>query len=339
MTHRLRMSLPALLATVLLSSFVAGAQEETEPSLEDIVIHDSVELDLQQVYATVTDRRGRRVLGLAQADFRLEDSGTRQEIVTLGGGELPFTAVVLVDSSLSMEGPALDAAWDGLRSFLGGMRSLDEARVLLFADVLLWSSSFSQDPASLAVDPAAFGDLAGTSILDHLYLGTRLLETRHGRPVIILLSDGVDVHSILDLELVERAFRRSPAALYWVRLQGDDAPPPKPQDAGARPAEDRWDSIQATRELIWLTSFRPPTETNRIQRTLTKIVRDSGGRTVDVRRREEIAPALEEILQELREQYALGFYPESDDGEGWRELSIEVPGKGLQVRYRRGYFP
>ena len=321
----------------LLMPVGAGAQNEPAESLEDLVIHDSVDLGLRQIYATVTDLRGRRVPDLDKSAFQLKDDGESREVITLGAGELPFTAVVLVDSSLSMEGPALDAAWDGLRSFLGGMRPLDEARVLLFADVLQWSSPFSQDPAALEAEPRSFGELGGTSVLDHLYLGVRQLETRHGRPVVILLSDGVDVHSVLEADQVESAFHRSPAALYWVRLHGDGSEPTR--DRAPQPSEERWEFLQRSRNRLWLTSFRPARDTSLIQRTLTRIVEESGGRTLDVVHRREIAPALEEILRELREQYALGYYPEVATDKAWRELSIQVPGRGFKVRYRRGYFP
>ena len=71
---------------------------------------------------------------------------------------------------------------------------------------------------------------------------------------------------------------------------------------------------------------------------LEKMVQRSGGRVVGVRSVREARPAFEKILKELREQYAIGYYPTVDQGDGsWHDVAVKVKGSGLDVRAREGY--
>ena len=66
-----------------------------------ITVDAQFSVELQQLYATAR-LDGRRVLDLTRDDFEVLDEGRRQELVTFARGDIPFTAVVLVDASLSM---------------------------------------------------------------------------------------------------------------------------------------------------------------------------------------------------------------------------------------------
>jgi Ca-activated chloride channel family protein len=52
----------------------------------------------------------------------------------------------------------------------------------------------------------------------------------------------------------------------------------------------------------------------------------------------EIGPAFEEIRQELREQYVLGYYPTGKRRDGsWRKVQVRLRDSSLEVRARDGY--
>ena len=73
-------------------------------------VDEIVEVELQQLYVTVTEG-GQRVLDLDRDDFRITDEGKHQELVTFERGDVPITASLILDSSLSMEkGERLAAA-------------------------------------------------------------------------------------------------------------------------------------------------------------------------------------------------------------------------------------
>jgi len=284
-------------------------------------IDHRVEAELQTLYVTVTDGRGRRVANLPRSAFRVRDDGEAQRIVTFEHGDLPLTAFLLLDTSISMAGERFEAARSGVQAFLSGLQKLDEVRILAFSDRLRVLSPFvraeSVPQLQARLRKLEAGD--GTAVHDHLFLALHRLEAHPGRRVVVLLSDGVDRHSVLDVEEVQRVVRRSRALIYWVRLEG---------------------TAEVTRHNIAPSAWGTPKQRYRSYRRLEEVVEESGGRIVRLREAEEIEGAFRDILHELREQYALGYYPRPrlrHDG-GWREVEVELPtSRGWTARTRAGY--
>jgi hypothetical protein len=70
---------------------------------------------------------------------------------------------------------------------------------------------------------------------------------------------------------------------------------------------------------------------------LRRITDDTGGRTEIIRGFGDLAGATTRIADELSKQYYLGYIsPGKRDGL-WHEIRVEVKGRGLVVRARRGY--
>ncbi len=289
-----------------------------------LVVHDQVELALRQLYVMVSDRRGRRVLDLERGDFTVRDQGQPQRLITFERGDIPFAAVLLLDGSRSMRGARLQLALAGARSFIGGMRQHDQARLVVYSDHLLEATPWHGPDSTAAAAVAVEAD-GGTSVHDHLYLGLRMVDQRQGRRVVILLSDGWDQHSVLDVDQLEDTARRSEAILYWVRRSGE-APKIGLQAAGEAP------------RLVPLSSWRDRPELLRAWRRLERLVRQSGGRVVRIAGVHEVKDSFHEILQELRQQYALGYYPSSQNRDGsWRQVAVTIGRAGVRVRTREGY--
>ena len=59
-------------------------------------------VNLVEVYATVTDRQGEPVTGLAAGDFAVSEDGTRQAITAFAAGEFPLAVAIGLDRSFSM---------------------------------------------------------------------------------------------------------------------------------------------------------------------------------------------------------------------------------------------
>jgi len=289
----------------------ARAQVATSP----VPMGTEYEVELQQLYVTAT-RDGERVLDLAEEDFEVEDEGRRQEIVTFARGDLPFTAAILIDSSASMQGAKLDAAVAGARAFLEGMQPLDQVQLTVFSDSLKIHTPIGAGPEVMLAGLGWVRAHGGTAIADHLWSALKLLETRQGRRVVVLLSDGVDTHSALPMEAVVEAARRSQALVYWIRLEG-------PRGAADASLSSAW---------------RRDEEYRRALAALEQVVADSGGRIVTPGPAGEVRPVFLAILEELREQYVLGYYPseQKDDGS-WHRVEVEADAPGVEVRAARGY--
>lgn len=279
-----------------------------------VQIDDEMELRLQQLFVTVA-RGGERALDLEEGDFRIFDNGKPQKIVTFGKGELPLTAVLLVDTSESMKGERLEAARRGVDAFLKDMKPLDEAMLVLFSDRLLRATPFQQEAKDqlgrVVTETEASG---GTAVNDFLYMSLKMLEPRLGRRVVILLSDGSDVHSVLPMSEVLWKARTSQAMIYWIQLEGGE------------------------KHRSYASAWRDAKSNTAEYESLQKAVLESGGRILPIDRVGEIEHAFRNVLRELREQYVLGYYPTDVRKDGrWHEVKVDVKGLGLQVRTRDGY--
>ena len=279
-------------------------------------VDEVVDIELQQLYVTVS-QFDRRVLDLQRQDFRILDDGDRQEMVTFERGDVPLAAVLLLDCSLSMMGERLEAALNGARVFVEGMEELDEAMVMLFSDRLLRETEFSGEQTELDGALTGVEATGGTAINDHLFAALSKLEARQGRRVVVLFSDGADVHSVLNMEEVLRKARLSQALVYWIFL------PETGDEEGAPSYTSAWRNIEG----------------NKLQfRQLREAVRESGGRVHPLESLDQMDEAFAGILAELREQYVLGYYPTVAQGNGsWHAVKVRVKKSGLDVRTRGGY--
>lgn len=276
-----------------------------------VQIMDELDLKLRAVFVSVTSGTSRN-LSLAQEDFEVLDNGAPQEIVTFGRDELPLTAVLLLDTSESMREKEIEAVRQGAKAFLDGMKPADEAMVALFSDRLLRLTPFTSDKAALASTLSGVKSAGGTAVNDFLYLSLKALEMRQGQRVVVLFSDGSDVHSVLPASDVLWKARAGQAMIYWIQLGG--------------------------KHQSFTSSWRDYTANDREYDDLEKAVRESGGRILPIERAGELAFAFSNILQELRQQYAIGYYPSNSRGDGkWHKIDIRVKGFGERVRHREGY--
>lgn len=292
----------------------SGSRVGAAVSTPEVQIDLVVDAPLQQLYVT-SSREDRPVLDLGRTDFQVFDSGVEQEIVTFERGDLPMTIALLVDVSESMRGEQLQVALDAARGFLARLTPLDEALVMTFSDRTHRVTTSSSEIEGLA---AALEDLqsgGGTSLNDHLYLALRLLDRRQGRPVIIVLSDGADTLSFLTMEDVLWKAHRSNAVIYRIHLH--------PSGIRSVPLATSWRSMDAHAEEV---------------AGLEAAVTDSGGRVTALAHLEELEQALDDVLQELRQQYVVGYYPTEPKDDGtWRPVRVEVSAPETEIRTRAGY--
>jgi len=298
---------------------VQGSEARASVTTRPMPVAGRIEVELQQLYVTVTENGG-RVVDLTRDDFHVSDDGRRQELVTFESGDVPFTAVLMIDASASMHGSKLEAARAGAISFINGMRELDQGKVIVFSDVIQNTTPFSDVHKALIAGLTGATGSGGTSLNDYLYMSLKLLESRQGRRVVVLLSDGVDSHSALRTHQVLDRARHSQALIYWIRLRRADDP-----------------IVQGGPPQL-ASAWKGPSDYREHFDTLTEIVQGSGGRIIDARSPEDVRPLFLEVLQELREQYALGYYPDNRRNDGsWHDVNVEVDRPGVTVRTHEGY--
>ena len=300
---------------------VVGGYSTDSVTTEAVPIAHDYEVELQQLYVTVT-KDASRVLDLNEDDFEVQDNDEVQEITTFASGDLPFTAALLIDASASMAGERLERATAGAAAFVRGMQALDYAKVLVYSHQLLNTTPFTNSRDLLTTALSGAEASGGTSLHDHLYMALKLLQGRQGRRVLVLLSDGVDSHSVLTMEQVYQQAMRSPVVIYWIRLTRQAGGGAAPDDPGVQ---------------MW-SAWRDSTEFRDQFSLLQKTVGDSGGRIIEVNEIHEVDQVFVQVLQELREQYVLGYYPSNrkDDGT-WHRVRVRVNRRGVEVRTHSGY--
>jgi Ca-activated chloride channel homolog len=260
----------------------------------------AADVNVVQVIAIVTDGKGRFVSGLGEGDFHVFEDDAPQPVSHLIGEGTPREVVVAVDMSSSMT-DAMPQVRKAVRAFLGALRPDDQLTLLAFNDNVFTLARRETDAGARlrAVDRLA--PWGGTALYDVLMRAMDLLSHRKGRKVLVVFTDGEDQSSRSSFADVER------------RAEVNDAP-------------------------IYMIGQGRATTDGKLRDVLEKLARMSGGRAFHTDRLDELEPAFAQIVDELDNQYLLGYEPSNAEHDGsWRRIRLEVEGSGRKVRARQGY--
>src|SRR5690242_17870624 len=176
-----------LLALLFITALTALAQDDVIRTNTDNVV----------LNVTVTDKSGQYVKGLKPSDFKVFEDGVEvkpEMIASFSLQESPYAAVVLLDSSGSMEARFSLARSAAIR-FLDGLRPEDVAAVYRFDSKVERVQEFSggRDLAPMAYAIRAKGM---TTLNDAIVEASKTLADRtEVRKAIVVLSDGMDTFS------------------------------------------------------------------------------------------------------------------------------------------------
>ena len=255
------------------------------------------------VLATVLDHEGRLIPDLERTDFTVLDNGKPQEVVVFQNEVQPFTVVVTLDFSFSMNNN-LKLLRAAAEQFILRMLPQDKGQVGAFSDKLQFSGKFTSDRDDLI---AALGDLQfgnPTRLYDAIDTSIDLLDEASGRKVVLVFTDGDDTASRRNFGDVMEKARSKEVMIYAIGLQSEFF-------NGQRVTRSRPSSV------------------------LRKLAEETGGGFFELKRTAELSPTFTRVAQELHSLYALGFSPTNLDG---KEHRLEVRAKsGMTVRARRSY--
>jgi len=192
------------------------------------------------------------------------------------------------------------------------MGQLDEIKLIFFGDRIRSESPFTNVPAVLSLGLTGLSASGGTALSDAVYVALQRLAGRKGRRVVLLVSDGIDIESVLAMEDVRREAQRLGVLVEWLRVR-------HPEDEN--------------RSLRRFSIWRNPAEHQRELELLAKTVTESGGRIEPIDRLDQVEAILGGLVRELRNTYVLGFYPGST-GDG--RVDLRVRGAGVKIRTQLG---
>ena len=178
----------------------------------------SARIEMVEVYATVTDDKGRLVTDLTQSDFEVLEDGRPQEVLTFTPGDVPVSLALAFDRSWSMQGKPLQGAQMAARALLNELA--DDDRVTLIAissevDVVvpLTNDRLAVDQAVQGLDP-----WGSTALHDAVVQALDAIEPAPGRRALVLVSDGLERNSRRTAEDVYARVRNSDVMIYPVAL-------------------------------------------------------------------------------------------------------------------------
>jgi Ca-activated chloride channel family protein len=184
----------------------------------------SSQVQLVEVYATVTDARGELVTGLRQNDFQVYENNELQEISAFAAGEFPLTVALGVDRSWSMAGKSLQLAKQASRTFLNQLKPDDRSMVVAINNDAEVIAPLSMDRFTQARQIDALDPWSTTALRDAIIATLDRLEPEPGRQALVLFSDGNDRYSAAsEAQVIARA-RRSNALIYPITF-GKQRPP------------------------------------------------------------------------------------------------------------------
>jgi VWFA-related protein len=234
---------------------------------------------------------------------------------------LPITLAMLLDTSGS-EQDMLSAIQEAGSGFIGRViRKGDEALIMSFdsnVDLMSdWTDERSQlerairktrinvpDQGSRVGNPGPIGSrqITGTALYDAIYLACgEKLATEAGRKAIVIVTDAQDEGSKVKLEEAIEAAQRTDTVIH-ILLVVDPR-------YGGNPG------------------------------VAHKLAEETGGRMISVRSEKKLVEAFDEISEELRSQYTLGYYPTNSTRDGkFRKIKVDTSSHDLKVLARKGYY-
>ena len=303
----------------------AGAQGGQEPPPTGGTL--KVTTEVVNVYAVVRQKNGRLIPDLNKDDFLVEEDQTPQVIRYFSReADTPLTMGILVDTSPS-QSRVLEVEKSEAEAFLRDvMRPKDLTFVLHFDVEVELLQDFTSDihrldkaieeneinGGGIRTTPGTFpsGDSGGaTHLYDAVYLSAHeLLKNEVGRKVLILLTDGEDQGSRVRLEAALEAAQKSDVIIYSIEISDRGFYSRRGMGYGG-------DSV------------------------LRKLGEETGGRVIQANNANDTSLAFQQIANELRTQYLLGYTPTNTKLDGtFRKIEVKVRTGNAKVNARRGYY-
>lgn len=329
------------LGPLLLTVEVKAQDDKAQTPTEVIKVYSN----LVSVPVIVSDRNGRYISGLKEADFKLYDNSAQQKLAYFDAAEAPLNVALLLDTSRSTEG-AIDEIRKAAKDFIKELRPQDRAMIVSFDYAVNKLSSLTSNRKVLerAIKDAHVGEYFGTLLNDALFdVIDHDLRPVNGRKAIVLLTDGRDAGSRASQEQVLSYATESDAMIYSIYYEpslmfGRKRPFRRGRGIFGGAIPDRQDRFPRQ------GGPGAQQRRNRQERRgefaidyLTRLSENSAGRfyeseTTDLKKTFVL------IAEELRNQYRLGFYPDELARDGsLHQLRVKVDKPDIAVRARTQY--
>ena len=330
-TRRCRLWNAALLRLVVLGMAIGSSQAQNDGQDQDQSMETfKVNVNVVQLFFNVKDKHGALIPSLARNDFEVYEDGKPQTVKYFTAeSNLPLTLGMLIDSSGSQQ-RVLEMEKEVGSAFLKDiLRPKDMAFVISFdvnVDLLQDFTNSTRDLSAalnkakintggggsslpgLGGGPVPTANPRGTLLYDAVYLASHdELAHEVGRKAMIILTDGEDQGSQLNVKDAIEAAQKSDSIVYVLLI--------------------------ADRGFYGFGGYSGDS-------AMKKLAGETGGRVIEVgNKMEKLKSAFDQIAQELRSQYNIGYTPANTKRDGsFRRVEIRTKDKGYKVQSRNGYY-
>jgi len=272
---------------------------------------------LMRVNASVTDRNGRAIAGMRDADFVVYEDGSERKIVNVTPASEPFNLVLLLDVSGSIE-ERIDFIRKAARDFLQTASPQDRISIISFHDDIKIISDFTTDRALLSRRLDELDAGGATALYDALgyTLVDALKPLRGERTAVVIMSDGDDNKSFVPFPAILEAVIESGALIYPLYVPSGLIPEssvPKPS-LTVDPMRTKYLTI-----------------TTRAAEEGEKMASVSGGLFYPIKRLEDLQKAYDDVVAQMRTAYTI-TYSSTANGTGHRRIRVRANRDGASVR-------
>jgi VWFA-related protein len=281
-----------------------------------------VDVNVVNVLFNVKDKKGALIPHLNKDQFEVFEDGQKQTIKYFTAeSNLPLTLGLLLDTSGSMDAALAQAQTVGTGFLQRVLREKDlaflinfDVNVELLTDFTASTSELNRGLKSAKINnggavgglpglgggPIPISNPKGTLLYDAVYVASReKLANEVGRKALVLVTDGMDQGSKMKLRDAIEAAQKADTICYVLLVASGPG-------------------------------YRGDGE-------MKKLAEETGGRMIDVGRANNLRDAFDDIADELRSQYSIGYSPTNPAKDGtYRKLEIKTPAGKVQAR--KGYY-
>jgi VWFA-related protein len=331
-----RWTAPFALATLLTAPFIIVRLEaqKTQPAPkveEDAGEPIKVDVDVVNLYCAVRNKQNALIGNLDKTDFTLAEDGAPQTIKYFTREtDLPLTIGLLVDVSGSQRNLIEVERRAATSFFQSVLKKKDVGFVISFGADSELLQDITGSPRALqegldrmklntgfsginAGPVPTMNKQRGTVLYDAVYLAANdMLSKEVGRKAIVLITDGQDEGSQLSMKAAIEAAQKADSIIYGI--------------------------LYVDRQFyggfggINVGGYSG-------ESVLKQMAEETGGRLFQVDRKNTLDNIFEQIQQEMRTQYAIGYTPTNSRKDGsFRKIDLRATSKDLKVQVRKGYY-
>jgi VWFA-related protein len=292
----------AAVAVTTLLSVSTLAQEHADEGAKF-----TTETRLVPLSVTVVDKTGHLVTNLSQSAFQVFENGVVQPVKMFKREDVEISLGMIIDNSGSMRDKRKQVATAAL-NLVKDSNPRDEVFIVNFNDEAFLDAEFTSDTSKLEQALTKIDSRGGTAMRDAIRMSIDHLKqgAKKDKKVLLVVTDGNDNASIINLENLVKEAQNSGVLLYAIGLLAE---------------EERGEAKKAKRAIDMLTEA-------------------TGGEAFFPKTLEEVDRIAHQVAHDLRNQYSIAYSPTNPKLDGtYRQIKVVVNGPNKPVaRTRSGYY-